>query len=123
MNRYTIRDFKYGDTECPMSKLQDLENKIEDGVLVKASDVAREIFAEIEKVIGDKYECYVFDNINIEGVEQDAIIAFVDAMSNHFAERLKAEAYVQKPYGMSKVVDVGTIDRIAKEILNENTEE
>lgn len=35
-----------------------------------------------------------------------------------FAERLKAEAYVPKPYGMSKVVDVGTIDRIADEILN-----
>ena len=55
----------------------------------KASDVAKEIFAEIKKVIGDKYECYVFDNINIEGVEQDAIIAFVDAMSNHFAELKK----------------------------------
>lgn len=51
----------------------------------KASDVTM----EIEKVIGDKYECYVFDNINIEGVEQDAIIAFVDAMSNHFAELKK----------------------------------
>lgn len=50
MSRYTIRDFKYGDTECPMSKLQDLENKIEDGVLVKASDVAREIFAEIDEI-------------------------------------------------------------------------
>lgn len=35
MNRYTIRSFKYGDTDCPMSKLQDLENKIEDGVLVE----------------------------------------------------------------------------------------
>ena len=35
MNRYTIRGYKYGDTECPMAKLQDLENKIEDGVLVE----------------------------------------------------------------------------------------
>jgi hypothetical protein len=35
MSRYTIRGYKYGDTECPMSKLQDLENKIEDGVLVE----------------------------------------------------------------------------------------
>lgn len=40
-----------------------------------------------------------------------------------FAERLKAEAYVPKPYGMSKVVDVGTIDRIAKEILNKTEDE
>lgn len=38
-------------------------------------------------------------------------------------EKAKAEAYVPKPYGMSKVVDVGTIDHIADEILNENTEE
>ncbi|MBR2388267.1 MAG: hypothetical protein IKB02_05810 [Clostridia bacterium] len=35
MNRYTIRGYKYGDTECPMSKLQDLENKIEDKKLVE----------------------------------------------------------------------------------------
>lgn len=35
MNRYTIRGYKYGDTECPMSKLQDLENKIEDGDIIE----------------------------------------------------------------------------------------
>ena len=35
MNRYTIRNCKYGDTDCPMSKLQDLENKIEDKKLVE----------------------------------------------------------------------------------------
>lgn len=35
MNRYTIRSFKYGDTDCPMSKLQDLENKIEDKEIVE----------------------------------------------------------------------------------------
>jgi hypothetical protein len=34
MSRYTIRGYKYGDTECPMSKLQDLENKIEDKKLI-----------------------------------------------------------------------------------------
>lgn len=45
-----------------------------------------EIFGEIEKVIGEQYENYVFDNLDIEGAEQDAIIAFVDAMKRHFAD-------------------------------------
>ena len=35
MNRYTIRGFKYGDSESPMAKLQELEDKIEDGELVE----------------------------------------------------------------------------------------
>ena len=48
--------------------------------------VAREIFADIEKVIGNKYDYYVFDNREIEGIEQDAIIAFADAMRKHFAK-------------------------------------
>lgn len=51
--------------------------------------VAREIFEEIEKVVGNKYEDYVFDNIEIEGVEQDAIIAFADEMKRTFAELKK----------------------------------
>ena len=53
------------------------------------ADVAREIFAEIEGVIGEKYEDYVFDNMEIEGVEQDAIIAFVDSIQKPFAELKK----------------------------------
>ena len=48
------------------------------------SEVAREIFEEIKRVIGEQYENYVFDNLEIEGVKQDAIIAFVDAMKRHF---------------------------------------
>ena len=48
------------------------------------SEVAREIFWEIRRVIGEQYENYVFDNLEIEGVKQDAIIAFVDAMKRHF---------------------------------------
>lgn len=44
------------------------------------------IFAEIESVIGEQYENYVFDNRDIEGIEQDAIIAFADTMQKHFAE-------------------------------------
>ena len=34
MNRYTIREHKY-DTDTPMARLQELEDKIEDGVLVE----------------------------------------------------------------------------------------
>lgn len=48
-----------------------------------------EIFGDIEKVIGEQYENYVFDNLDIEGAEQDAIIAFVDVMKRHFAELKK----------------------------------
>lgn len=52
-------------------------------------EVAKEIFEEIEKVIGEKYDYYVFDNIDIEGVEQDAIITFADTMKRYFAELKK----------------------------------
>lgn len=55
MSRYTIRGYKYGDTECPMSKLQDLENKIEDGVLVKASELphANCFYAAIDHITNE----------------------------------------------------------------------
>lgn len=52
-------------------------------------NLATEIFEEIEKVIGEQYENYVFDNLDIEGVKQDAIIAFVDTMKYRFAELKK----------------------------------
>lgn len=48
-----------------------------------------DIFSEIEQVIGEKYERYVFDNRDIEGVRQDAIIEFADCMQKHFAELKK----------------------------------
>lgn len=48
MKRYTTRDFKY-EADSPMARLQELENKVEDGELRKASDVAREIINEIEE--------------------------------------------------------------------------
>ena len=35
MKRYTIRGFKY-EEDSPMARLQELEDKIEDGVLVEA---------------------------------------------------------------------------------------
>lgn len=56
--------------------------------VVPKSEVAK-IFEEIEKVIGEKYDYYVFDNRDIEGDVQDAIIAFADAMTLHFAELKK----------------------------------
>ena len=36
MRRYTFRGFKYGDSDCPMARLQALEDKIEDGLLIEA---------------------------------------------------------------------------------------
>ena len=56
--------------------------------VVPKSEV-KKIFAEIEKVIGEKYEEYVFDNLDIEGVKQDAIIEFADCMKEYFAELKK----------------------------------
>ena len=46
----------------------------------------KEIFEDFERVLGDVYEQYVFDNRDIEGVEQDAIIAFADTMRKSFAD-------------------------------------
>ncbi len=36
-----------------------------------------------------------------------------------FAERLKATAYVPKPYGMAKVIDMYNIDNLVKEMTEE----
>jgi rubrerythrin len=51
MNRYTIREHKY-DTDTPMARLQELENKVEDGVLVEVRH------GKWQKV-NDKYPRYV----------------------------------------------------------------
>ena len=40
-----------------------------------------------------------------------------------FAERLKAHAYLHKPYGMSKVVDAHDIDNLVKEFTEGKTDE
>lgn len=48
--------------------------------------VAREIFAEIERIIGDKYNHYVFGNNDLDSIEQDAIINFSDTLSACFDE-------------------------------------
>lgn len=64
MSRYTIRGYKYGDTECPMSKLQDLENKIEDGVLVELPcRVGQKVYV-LSRYYGSEwevYECRVYE--------------------------------------------------------------
>ena len=58
------------------------------------AEVAMDVFAEIERVIGEKYELYVFDDREIEGVKQDAIIEFADCMQKHF-DKLKKK-YTEK---------------------------
>lgn len=59
-------------------------------------ETAREIFEEIEKVIGDKYESYVFDNNDLDSIEQDAIINFSDEISDSFEEIKKKYTEEQK---------------------------
>lgn len=49
-------------------------------------NLAREIFAEIEKVIGEKYNHYVFGNNELGDEEKDAIINCIDALSACFVE-------------------------------------
>lgn len=51
MNRYTVRNFKYDDPNCPMAKLQSLENDIEDGELIYESKTIVEIFKTIEELL------------------------------------------------------------------------
>lgn len=53
------------------------------------TEVAREIFAEIERVIGNKYNHYVFGNNDLDSIEQDAIINFSDTLSDEFSELKK----------------------------------
>ena len=76
--------------------------------LQEVANTAVGSFIRLEKHY--KFECKRADTIKANTVRD-------------FAERLKAEAYVPKPYGVSKVVDVGAIDRIEKEILNKTEEE
>ncbi len=49
------------------------------------AEVAREIFGEIERVIGKKYNHYVFGNNDLDSIEQDAIINFSDDLADCFA--------------------------------------
>ena len=63
-----------------------IQESYDEGYKDGGTDVAREIFAEIEKVIGDKYESYVLDNNDLDSIEQDAIINFSDELSDSFEE-------------------------------------
>lgn len=49
MSRYTIRGFKY-EEESPMARLQEIEDKIEDGVLVEVK------YGDWE-ILTDEYDC------------------------------------------------------------------
>lgn len=49
-------------------------------------EVAREIFEEIEKIIDEKYNHYVFGNNDLDSIEQDAIINFSDSISECFTQ-------------------------------------
>lgn len=62
---------------------------LESAITQAKAEVAREIFEEIERVVGEKYELYVFDDIEMKDWEQDAIVAFADTMSEHFAKLKK----------------------------------
>ena len=81
----------YQEQKAEIERLQKALDEYEEtsGLKQAKAEVASEIFAEIEKVIGNKYEYYVFDNRDIEGIEQDAIIAFADAMKKTFCELKK----------------------------------
>ena len=68
----------------------------ERGYAEAKADVAREIFEEIEKVIGEKYNRYVFGNNELDSIEQDAIINFSDSLSDCFAELKKKYTEEQK---------------------------
>lgn len=44
----------------------------------KASDVAREIFEEIDKIVDKHYNNHIFGNNDLDDLEHDAIINFSD---------------------------------------------
>lgn len=53
------------------------------------SEVAREIFEDIERDIDEKYNHYVFGNNDLDSIEQDAIINFSDSLTDCFLELKK----------------------------------
>ena len=59
MRRYTFRGFKYGDSDCPMARLQALEDKIEDGLLIEAPCKIGEKFYS---VLSEFKECEAIKN-------------------------------------------------------------
>ena len=56
--------------------------------VVPKSEVEK-IFEEIEKIIDEKYNHYVFGDNDLDSIEQDAIINFSDDLSDCFAELKK----------------------------------
>lgn len=72
------------DKDCPkcvfdcMCDIQDGCEALLDEGYRKASDVAEEIFAEIEKIIDMHYNNHIFGNNDLDDLEHDAIINFSD---------------------------------------------
>lgn len=66
--------------------------KVEQGKgadVVPKSEVAREIFDEIEKIIDEKYNHYIFGNNYLDDLEHEAIINYSDDLSSSFDELKK----------------------------------
>ena len=53
------------------------------------SETAREIFDEIEKIIDEKYNHYIFGNNDLDDLEHEAIINYSDDLSSSFDELKK----------------------------------
>lgn len=52
MNRYTIREHKY-ESDTPTARLQELENKVEDGEIAEISKVVKKFVRCFESYIGN----------------------------------------------------------------------
>ncbi len=83
------KNFNYKDTDSTVYTSETLNQHFNKWLKEIKRNIATNIFEEIEKVLSEKYELYVFDNRDIEGIEQDAIIDFADTMKRHFAELKK----------------------------------
>ena len=61
----------------------------------KASDVAREIFKEIDTIIDIRYNKHIFGDSDLDDIEKDAVINFSDDISNDI-EKLKTKYTEEK---------------------------
>ena len=77
------------------------------GLKQAKAEVAREIFEEIERVVGEKYNHYVFGNSDLDSTDQDAIINFSDTLSDCFAELKKKYTEEQPSTAQNTCVSCG----------------
>lgn len=59
----------------------------------------------------------------MQEIDEEVVVEATVNAVKEFAERLKAHAYLHKPYGMSKVVDAHDIDALVKEFTEGKTDE